>query len=290
MTFIFMLQPSEYGPALGWVSLMAKAWGIDPVTIHRQIESFVDNDFSYQRKERSDKGTSIFNSEKKRKATDREKSAFENKATINLQRSSHLWEELKKFLLDTKGKVSFNAMANFVGIVSETAIRKYLIQQEGWDMRKDRILPHLDTAAKDRRVMWACEFWLFSIGLNPSDYYAQHRNHIGKEMYIVCTAFVLNNNDITAGGKAIPISCVRVGSMAAAKKSTYKRVYTEDGNIRYPKIAENILRHEGQMYFKSVELTGSSESVTEGTTTQPKMSLLKVYQEEIIPKRNGKRI
>ena len=210
--------------------------------------------------------------------TDREKAVLQNTASINVQRSSHLWEELTKFLLDTKGKVSFSAMANHLGIVSESPIRKYLIQQEGWDMRKDRILPHLDTAAKDRRVMWACEFWLFwksakavsstkvkfvlmhmdekwfyavrtrgntkvltSIGLDPSDYYAHHKNHIGKEMYIVCTAFVLNNNDITAGGKAVPISCVRVGRMAPAKKSTYERVYTEDGNIRYPKIAENIL-------------------------------------------------
>ena len=33
------------------------------------------------------------------------------------------------------------------------------------------------------------------------------------------------------------------------------------------------------MYFKGVELTGSSE----GTAKEPKMSLLKVYQETIIP-------
>ena len=62
-----MLQPGEYGPTLGWVALMAKAWGINPTTINRQIDSFVDNDFNYGQKERSDKGTSIFNSEKKRK-------------------------------------------------------------------------------------------------------------------------------------------------------------------------------------------------------------------------------
>ena len=117
--------------------------------------------------------------------------------------------------------MSFNTIANHLGIVSESAGSNYLIQQEGWGIRKDRILPHLDAAAKSRRVMWACEFWLFwksakavrstqvkfvlmhmdekwfyavktrsntkvltSIGLDPSDYYAQHKSHIGKEMYI----------------------------------------------------------------------------------------------------------
>jgi hypothetical protein len=51
---------------------------------------------------------------------------------------------------------------------------------------------------------------LTSIGLEPTDYYAQHKNHIGKELYVVATGHVLNegSNDITKGGKAIPLACV----------------------------------------------------------------------------------
>jgi len=98
-------------------------------------------------------------------------------------------------------------------------------------------------------------------------------------MYIVVTAFVLNGNDITAGGTAIPIACVRVGRMRKATKNSYKRVYREDGTYHYPtNIPENRLREKGKEYFQSVELTGSNE----GTEKNPKMSLLKVYEDEII--------
>lgn len=94
-------------------------------------------------------------------------------------------------------------------------------------------------------------------------------------MYIVVTAFALRNNDITAGGTAVPISCVRVGKLVKAKKNSYKRVYKDNGSHHYPKIPENLLRKKGEEYFKSFELTGSKE----GSTKKPKISLLKVYKE-----------
>ena len=112
---------------------------------------------------------------------------------------------------------------------------------------------------------------LTSIGLEPIDYFCQHKNHIQKEMYIVVTAFVMNQNNIRGGGKAIPIACVRVGRMEKAKKDSYKRVYRDDGSYHYPKIAEGLLRVKGQEYFKGVELTGANE----GTAKDPKVSLLK---------------
>ncbi len=110
----------------------------------------------------------------------------------------------------------------------------------------------------------------------------QHKNHnIGKELYVVATAYVLNegSNDITKGGKAIPLACVQVGKMVKAKKNSYKRVYRDDGTFHYPKIEGNILRRAGIEYFKGMELTGSSE----GTPSKPKISLLKIYVEQIIP-------
>ena len=196
MTSMFILHSPSSGIAVGWVSLLAHAWGVSAKKINRQIDAFIDSDFTCKRKERSDKGTSIFNCEKKRQSTftainefkkikhaefrestepldhgdlkhkfneltDAEKAVYENEATLNRERSKHLWDELKDFLLKTKGKVSFTTMANHLQIVSFRAIREYLVQQEGWGMRKDRILPHLDSAAKARRVEWCCNWWFF---------------------------------------------------------------------------------------------------------------------------------
>ena len=56
---------------------------------------------------------------------------------------------------------------------------------------------------------------LTSIGLDTVDYYAHHKNYINKEMYIMVTAYVLNNNDIRGGG-TILIAYVRVGRMEKA--------------------------------------------------------------------------
>jgi hypothetical protein len=56
--------------------------------------------------------------------------------------------------------------------------------------------------------------------------------------------------------------------MQKAKKDSYKRVYQEDGTYHYPKIPENKLRMKGEMYFESMEITGSNE----GTATDPKLS------------------
>ena len=54
---------------------------------------------------------------------------------------------------------------------------------------------------------------------------SKYMSHIGKEVYAVVTVFVqVNGNDITNGGKAIIIACVRVGKMCEAKVDFYKRV------------------------------------------------------------------
>ena len=63
------------------------------------------------------------------------------------------------------------------------------------------------------------------LDLNRADYYCHHKNHIGKEMYICATVFVLNqNNDITKGGIAVPIAMIHVGKMVQATKDSYESV------------------------------------------------------------------
>ena len=67
--------------------------------------------------------------------------------------------------------------------------------------------------------------------------------------------------------------------MVKEKKDLYKRVYCNDGAYHYPKVPENNICSNGKEYFQNLELTGSSK----GTAAQPKMSLLKVYKETIVP-------
>ena len=154
------------------------------------------------------------------------------------------------------------------------------------------ILPHPNTTAKFRRAKWAEIFWLFwksvktdpttkikfvlihmdekwlyvvrcrtnckvitSVGVEPNDYYAQHKNHTGKQMYIVVTAFMLNDNDIEKGGMAIPICCVRVGKMVKASRDSYSRVYNDGGSsFTYPKVQENLLREKERSISKGWNL------------------------------------
>ena len=113
------------------------------------------------------------------------------------------------------------------------------------------------------------EKWVFTIktrafckvvpgwGVNGNDSHVQHKSHVGKEMYIVVTAFVLKSNDVTKGGRAIPVSCIRVGKMVKAARDSYRRQYKGDGTFHYPKIAGNLLRKKGVEYFTAVELVAA---------------------------------
>ena len=67
--------------------------------------------------------------------------------------------------------------------------------------------------------------------------------------------------------------------MVKAKKDSYSRVYQPDGTYHYPQVEANLLRKQGEEYFKNVELTGNSN----GTEKDPKMSLLEQYEETIMP-------
>ena len=98
-------------------------------------------------------------------------------------------------------------------------------------------------------------------------------------MVIASTAFLPFGNDMMKGGEARKVSCVRVGAMRPASKDTYKRVYKPNGGFHYPKIEANRLRKKGELYFKSMEVTGSKE----GTARSPKFSLLNYFKETEIP-------
>ena len=336
----------------GWATLLSFAFGLHRNSLLNTYRAFVVNNFENTVIPRCDKGTSIFTSErlrtktftafntfKKRKLAEfrdstetipleelreefdsleeSEKNDLKILAERDLERSRTLWDELKEFLLRSKGKVSFEVMAAHLNnIVSVNTIHRFVQKQAGYGIYREKLLPHLNSGCKEKRHIWSHTFWyiwksvraiphrqvqvvlihmdekwffviktrgnckmITSIGLERTNRYVHHKNHVGKCMYVVVTAFLPNNNDITAGGKVIPIACIRVGKMVTAKRDTYKRVYKPDGTYTYPVLPENRLRTKGEEYFQQCELTGASE----GTEKKPKCSLLKMYQEQIVP-------
>ena len=341
------------GVLKGYCDLINRAFGVARNTHNNILTFFVNSSYTMERKQRNDKYKSVFNCEerrkkvftgynvfKKRKTKEfrdnntriseieyasafeelsvEQKRSYEVLAQRQLDRSRYLWEDLKKVLLKTKGKISFRELENQLdNIVSHQTIMNFLNTQEGFTLKKDRIIPSLDLNAKERRVEWAETWWTFwkcvkciptdkaivvnihmdekwfyavkartnikeltSIGLENNYSKVHHKNNIQKTMYIVVTAYVpMIDNDITKGGKAVPISCYRCVKMVKQSKDSYKRVYKDDGSFHYPKIPENLLNKKGHWYSQNVELTGCSE----GTAKEPKLSLLQVYKDEIIP-------
>ena len=95
------------------------------------------------------------------------------------------------------------------------------------------------------------------------------------------SAFMPTDNDVEKGGQSFKLLCTWAGAMVEAVRDSYKRVYKDDdsGDYHYPRIPDNLLWPAGQLYFKSMEITGSNE----GTDKEPKFSLLKLFKEEGLP-------
>lgn len=320
---------------------------------------YIDNEFDVKTKVRSDKGQTIFNSHTKRRHTftafnvfkkecninditlfanerlshdqlktkfnaldDVSKQKYIIEASVRLQRSSFLWEELKKLLLDTKGTLSYVAMsAQLNDIVGPSTIRRFLMTKEGYHIRKSRLIPSLSKDNIHKRLEWARKYWVFwkavktinkdkcqyvlihmdekwffavktrsnckvltSIGLHPTNHHVQHRSHIDKMMFICVTAYVLNDNDIERGGKAVTIAMIPVTVEKIAERTTYKRnYYGNEGRFNYQNRDEKYLsRVKGQTYFEPTELTGSTTKPKKKGNL-PRMSLYDEYKNKIIP-------
>ena len=189
---------STNGVVRGWKRYTTYAFGIkDYRSMKRIYSKWVEQGFNHRRKVRKDKDMNIFNSPKKRKhhftaltmykkhryndfrdcmgrisaaelrhdfnqLSATEKSKYEIQAQQCLLRSSFLWEELRNILLKSKGKVSYEAFANYLkNIVSANTIRSVLNSKEGFYLRHDKILPHLDKSHKEKRDKWSKRFVLF---------------------------------------------------------------------------------------------------------------------------------
>ena len=116
--------------------------------------------------------------------------------------------------------------------------------------------------------------------VEPAPNTVHHKSHVAKVMCLCTTAFLPFKNDITSGGTAKRVDFERVGRMQKAKKDTYRRVYDDDGNYTMPKIPDNQLRVKGREYFTPMEVTGASE----GTNKDPKFSLKKYFETQLLPR------
>ncbi|OEU14225.1 hypothetical protein FRACYDRAFT_240759 [Fragilariopsis cylindrus CCMP1102] len=202
-----------------------------------------------------------------------------------------------------------------VSIACKDTFRSYVMSLPQSVYQSTKILPMLTSQTKTKRLYWARGFnilwygaklvaatvqvvlvqsdekWFYSLvvrqflkcipffGCHPVAHGVHHKNHIGKILVFVMTAFMPTGNDFEMGGQSFKLLCTRAGAMVEAVRDSYRRVYKDDGSYHYPQIAENLLQSAGDPYFKSMEITGSNE----GTDKDPKFSLLKLFKEEGLP-------
>ena len=196
--------------------------------------------------------------------------------------------------------------------ISSETIRRFCMSLPESSYKSTRILPYLTQSHKDKRYWWSIQFWIFwesakrfnnvqvvvvhmdekwfwsivvrrfkksipMLGVEPVIHSVQHKNHLDKTMGICAVAIVPHDNDLRKGGDGYMVSLVRAGRKVKASRDTYRRVYRDDGSYHYPAIHENLLRKKGELYFKGMEVTGSSR----GTQQDPKFSLLHDFYEAV---------
>ena len=138
---LFSGNTPRNGPFRRYLSSICHAFGVHRRTVTKSMMKFIHSDYTMMRKERVDKGKSVFNCEKKRKHTFTSFNVFKKRrmamfrettekipeatlkeefnclpeeelrvcdiiAKCDYDRSEHLWDELKDLLLKTKGKIS----------------------------------------------------------------------------------------------------------------------------------------------------------------------------------------
>ena len=199
--------PKCSGLLKDWQNLFYHAWGITKRSSNRIMNSYYERCFHPERKERSDKGHTLINSNKKRKSvytaeyvfkreqTQRRfrnhthrlnnnelKEEFDQKSPEEIKRYSNIAEnffiqgqslhhDIIDVLQNTCGNVSYKCLANHIGgIATEKTIAKHLKSLDGFSVVKSRILPSLSRHHREQRKQF-CEsffvFWLSAKYLSP---------------------------------------------------------------------------------------------------------------------------
>jgi hypothetical protein len=114
------------------------------------------------------------------------------------------------------------------------------------------------------------------LGIEKTHTYLYHKCHINKVMAVAFTAYAFDSN-VENGGHGVKLGLYRVQAARVAQRDVRQSQRNEDGNLRYN---GDIIRMKGDAYLIDCNVTGSDE----GTSTNPKFSLLALFRDQIFPK------
>ena len=114
------------------------------------------------------------------------------------------------------------------------------------------------------------------LGIEKTHTYLYHKCHINKVMAVAFTAYAFDSN-VKNGGHGIKFGLYRVQAARVSQRDVRQSRRNEEGNLPYD---GDIIRMKGDAYLIDCNVTGSNE----GTSTNPKFSLLALFRDQIFPK------
>jgi hypothetical protein len=203
---------------------------------------------------------------------------------------------------------SFEQIANDIGgWCSVRTIFRWISQHSGYATCAQRALPLLTSIQKQKHVAFATrlrnnwnlprqkilwinydEQWFYGwvsrcnakmcevLGIEKTHTYLYHKCHINKVMAVAFTAFAFDCS-VENGGHGLKIGLYRVQAARVSQRDVRESRLDENGSRRYD---GEIVRMKGDAYLIDCNVTGSDE----GTSNNPKFSLLALFRDQVFPK------
>jgi Transposase len=203
---------------------------------------------------------------------------------------------------------SFDQIAQDIGDwCSARTIKRWIVQHSGYTTYAQRALPLLTAVQKQKHVEFATrlwnnwnlprqkvlwinydEKWFYGwvsrcnakmcevLGIEKTHTYLYHKCHINKVMAVAFTAYAFNST-VENGGHGVKLGLYRVQAARVAQRDVRESRLDENGNRRYD---GDIIRMKGDAYLIDCNVTGSDD----GTSNNPKFSLLALFRDQVFPK------
>lgn len=114
------------------------------------------------------------------------------------------------------------------------------------------------------------------VGLERKYHQAYHKSHINKVMALAVVAYAFDG-EIENGGDALKLGLFRVQAAKIAMRMQRQGTWDVNNVLRYN---GEVIRKKGDSYMVDCNVTGSDE----GTSKNPKFSLLSVFRDVVLPK------
>jgi hypothetical protein len=114
------------------------------------------------------------------------------------------------------------------------------------------------------------------LGIEKTHTFLYHKCHINKVMAVAFTAYAFDSS-VENCGHGMKIGLYRVQAARVAQRDVRESRLDENGNQRYD---GNIVRMKGDAYLIDCNVTGSDE----GTSNNPKFSLMALFHDQVFPK------